>query len=80
MLIWKISQDVNNGYDTFSEAVVIAATEEAARRTHPRGTQLDDDDLPLYEWASPENVKVELIGVATGTAKPGVVTASYHAG
>ena len=79
MLIWKISQDVNNDYDTYSAAVVIAATEDAARRMHPRGTLVEDADL-LYEWASPDDVKVELIGVATGDAKPGVVTASYHAG
>ena len=81
MLIFKISQDVNNGYDTYSSAVVIAATEDAARRMHPRGRYDDEDPAgDLYEWAAPKDVKVELIGVATGDAKPRVVTASYHAG
>lgn len=102
MMIWKISQDVNNGYDTFSEAVVIAADEEAARRTHPdgdhqwrEGVHEDEEgrsDWAMWRsvrfstcpgdtsWAPPSSVKVELIGVATGDAKPGVVCASFHAG
>lgn len=74
MMIWKISQNVNNGYDTYSDAVVIAADAEAARRTHPAGSP------DRYTWAPPEDVVVELIGIAVGDAKPGVVTASFHAG
>lgn len=36
MNIYLISQDHVNGYDTFDSAVVIAASEEDARRIHPR--------------------------------------------
>jgi hypothetical protein len=35
MKLWLISQEENNGYDTFDSAVVAAATEEAARRVVP---------------------------------------------
>ena len=100
MMIWKISQDVNNGYDTYSDAVVVAADPEAARRTHPDGlTRWDEEGKTwlyqyrssggtvewepgtTYEWTNDlSSVAVELIGVATGDAKPGVVCASYHAG
>ena len=102
MMIWKISQDVNNNFDSFSDAVVIAADEESARRTHPDGDHqwsegsLEDEegrsDWAMWRsirfstcpgdpsWAPPSAVKVELIGVATGNAKPGVICASFHAG
>lgn len=35
MYIWKISQNVNNGYDTYDSAIVYAETENDARSTHP---------------------------------------------
>lgn len=35
MKIYLISQDINNGYDTYSDAVVIAENEEEAKRIHP---------------------------------------------
>ena len=78
MMIWKIWQDVNNGYDTYSEAIVIAPDDTAARLIHPGGRGYDEWNTS--EWAPPERVKAELIGVATGDAKPGVVCASFHAG
>jgi hypothetical protein len=33
--IYCISQDVNNGYDTYSHAVVVAESEDEARAIHP---------------------------------------------
>lgn len=35
MKLWRISQDVNNGWDTYDSAVVAAETEEEARNTFP---------------------------------------------
>ena len=35
MNLYLISQDVNNGYDTYDSAVVAAETEQEARETHP---------------------------------------------
>jgi hypothetical protein len=35
MKLWLISQNVNNGYDTYDSAVVAAETEEEARTTYP---------------------------------------------
>jgi len=35
MNIYKVSQSWNNDYDTFSDIVCIAESEQAARETHP---------------------------------------------
>lgn len=35
MKIYKISQNVNNEYDTYDSMVVCAENEEEAKRTHP---------------------------------------------
>lgn len=54
MKLFKISQDVNNEYDTYSEAIVCAENEEEAIKIHPNGEYdypegkknpyLDEDD------------------------------------
>ena len=41
MNLYKISQSINTGYDTFSSAVVAATTLERARNIHPRGMVWD---------------------------------------
>jgi len=35
LFLWKISQEVNNDYDTYSSAVVVASDPESAKRVHP---------------------------------------------
>ena len=40
MMIWKISQSINNGYDTYDSAIVVAASPEAARLIHPSRPEL----------------------------------------
>lgn len=40
MKIYKISQNVNNEYDTYDSAVVYAESEEEAKQIHPEG-QID---------------------------------------
>ena len=37
MKLWHIRQSSARGYDTYSDAVVAAPDEAAARRTHPGG-------------------------------------------
>lgn len=80
--IWLISQSANDNYDTFSDAVVIAETEERARLTHPdRNTKDWNGKARSYDdWTAAENVSAKLIGTALPDAKPGVVCASFHAG
>jgi hypothetical protein len=35
LFLWKLSQDVNNDYDTYGSAVVVSQDPQAARRIHP---------------------------------------------
>ena len=35
--LYRISQTVNTGYDTYDSAVVVAESEDAAREIHPDG-------------------------------------------
>lgn len=45
MRIFKISQDVNNDYDTYDSAVVVAENGEEAKRIHPSS----DDEKTYYD-------------------------------
>lgn len=89
--IFRISQDVNNGYDTYDSAVVIARDENEARNIYP--TKEYDDSVIQSDWAeqsrrrpygawcyAPEEVKVELIGVAKAGSVASVVVSSFNAG
>lgn len=74
MKLYLLTQDVNNDYDTYDSAVVVAANEEEARNIHPS-----------WGWGSgcwaksPDQVKVEFIG--TTKLKSGtVVCSSFNAG
>ena len=75
MKLFKISQIVNTGYDTYSDAVVAAPDMETARNMSP---SYDED--PMYEWTKPENVTVEYLGEAAPNISAGFICKSYHAG
>jgi hypothetical protein len=88
MNIYKISQDSNDNYDTFDSAVVCAENEETARKMIP--CHLYDDDkvepssmdwsIPSNCWcASPDLVKVKLIGNALPGLPQGIICASFNA-
>lgn len=95
MKLWRISQSVNNNWDTFDSAVVAAETEEEARCTYPsnwdNGTRWNgskwlrhlEDGRVLNGstscWTSPDNVSVQFL--ADGYDGPaGTVVASFNAG
>jgi hypothetical protein len=95
MKLFKISQTVNTGYDTYSDAVVVAPDVYVAASIHPNSmskyfkgwpvTQAQRDDPSFYdrgEWAdTPDEIKVEYLGVASKNLSQGaVICASFHAG
>jgi hypothetical protein len=99
MNLYKISQDVNNDWDTFDSAVVVANSAEEAKKIIPYFTNQNIDtlsNLPFLDlicgdhnstdkWAKPEDVKVELIGVADNDFLDSLdgrttVVASFNAG
>ena len=80
MNLYRIEQSVNNCYDTYDSAIVVAETEEAARLTHPDGRNWDGKKDTYSAWCTKEDVKVELIGVAADGIPSGVICASFNAG
>jgi hypothetical protein len=78
--LYRISQDERNGYDTYDACVVAAESDDDARRIYPTNYS-DWSDAEYSSWAScPENVTVELIGLAAEGTEPGVICSSFNAG
>lgn len=73
MKLYKISQDVNDNYDTYDSAVVCAENKEEAKKTSPGSGN-------ILEWAAIKDVKVEYLGEAKRGLKRGVVVTSFRAG
>lgn len=80
MKLWRISQDVNTGYDTFDSAIVAAVDETAARSTYPSGDWPQKDWYPRLWANSPDQVEAVYIGEAKEGTEPGVILASFNAG
>jgi hypothetical protein len=84
MKLFRIWQEVNTGYDTYSDAVVAAKDADAARLIHPNGHDLDDNkeppNYPYGTWCESKDVRVEEIGTAKQGMKSCVICASFHAG
>jgi len=74
--LFRISQSVNLGYDTYDSAVVVARTVDEARNTHPGEYEEWDE----YSWCKPAQVEVEYVGQPRRGMKLGVVVASFRAG
>jgi hypothetical protein len=87
MNLYKISQTINDDYDTYDSAIVAAPDEEKARVMHPNGVKSDrlDRKTPISfsmgDWVVyPSDVKVELIGVASEKTQREVILSSFNAG
>lgn len=91
--LYKISQTKNNNYDTYDSAIVIANSEEEAKKIHPSGVYYwkenkwvswDDCDYDEgYDWTSPDNVVCRLISVYVVVEllnENPVICSSYNAG
>jgi hypothetical protein len=83
LYLYLISQNVNNDYDTYDSAVVVAPNPKSAKLIHP----CSDYVLSELDWTkdctwcpSPNDVNVKCIGVASRGQKVGVVLSSYNAG
>ena len=81
MKIYEISQNEENGYDTYSSAIVIANTKEEAANVHPSFYSKWEDKYSRVWCSTPEAVYVKELGIYTGKETiPGVILASFHAG
>jgi hypothetical protein len=78
MKLFHLSQNVNKGYDTYSDAVVAAVDEESAKKIHPGNYTWEID---YGTWAkSPDEVMATYIGEAVPDIESGVICSSFHAG
>lgn len=96
MKLYLISQDVNNGYDTYDSAVVCAKSPTAAKHISPseydywhkdawyfkyRDGRVEDTPSGGTSWAHPTKVTAVCIGEANSKVKEGeVICASFNAG
>ena len=83
MNLYLLTQDAQDGYDTYDSVVVCAETEDEARMIHPSEYRDDWDgkqDSVLDSWCNAEDVKVAKIGMAAEHMVKGVVLASFNAG
>ena len=87
MNIYRISQDVHSGYDTYDSAVVVAISPKRACRIHPRSVHekavvyLEEKEDFGGTWADyAKDVTFEFLGKARNGMKEQVICASFNAG
>ena len=80
MKLWRISQKVNNDYDSYDSAIVAAVSKKDAKAIHPNGSACEENATDFYCWCALSDVEVEYIGVAAKSIKRGVILASFNAG
>jgi hypothetical protein len=80
MKLYHVSQSENDDYDTYSDFVVCAESEDEALHTHP--AQWRDNAWKTSDvWCkSPEQVEVVYLGEADPSLEKGIICASFHAG
>jgi hypothetical protein len=82
LYLYRIHQSINNGYDTYDSAVVIALNADDARTIYPGGGDNSSQDgwFATGAWVPTEDVEVEYLGRAASGHHRGVVCASFNAG
>lgn len=92
--LFKLTNVSTSGWDTYDTAVVCARSEAEARLIHPSGMyditedgslKYKDEDRMLpwsvsSDWAYPNELEVECIGIAGEDIKEGLIIASFNAG
>ena len=75
MNLYKLTNIMNNDYDTFDEIIVAANSPEEARQLIPASNYYNGNSVAVFnpnddtqqsklarEWTTPENVVVEFVG------------------
>ena len=94
--IYKVSQDVNNGCETYDSMIVVADSAEQASKIHPSKFRIWSDEyqcwLFVYSdgttseeryldiWSLPHETTVELLGATDLYNENKVLLASSNAG
>lgn len=81
MKLFRISQNVHCGYDTYSMAIVCAKNKKEAQGIHPDSDFRWDGELgDRDDWCAAKDVNVEYIGEAKINLRKGKICASFHVG
>ncbi len=78
MNLYKVSQSINNKYDTYDAIIVVAPSAKAAKQTPPDEYCTPNGGWGV--WAPIEHLEVEYLGVAAKSLPEGLVLASFNAG
>lgn len=88
--LFKVSQNVNRGYDTHDSFVCCAESEHQAKHFHPSKNivwceekgyfvwKMDGDDYYNDTWCHPDDVYVEYLGESA--IPVGMILTSFNAG
>ena len=80
MKLYKLTQDINTGYDTYDSCVVVADNEDEARLIRPDRDEWVERYQSVYWAYKPEEVTVEEIGTTDKYDKPQLICSSFNAG
>jgi hypothetical protein len=75
MKLYKLTQNINKGYETYKAILVCANDPIDAKYISPTGCEVDDyigDD-----WAAMEDIQCEYIGEAAAHIQRGVILTDY---
>lgn len=94
--IYKVSQSVNRGYDTYDSMVVVANNVDEASKLSPSEFRVWSEDRDCWMfvysdgetrpdtsskvWCHPKDTTAELIGVTDLYSENQVILASFNAG
>ena len=76
MKLYLITQDINNGYDTYDSFVVCAKDEKDAKIIH----ELDDSEFCCTWVSNTKDIKVKYLGEADESIGRGEILGSFNAG
>ena len=82
--IFLVSQNQNDGYDTYDSFVIVCNNEDEARNTNPEGAVWDGKTDVFYfnrsVWVEPSEVNVSLIGMTDLYNENTIICSSFNSG
>lgn len=83
--LYLLTQNDNNGYDTYDSCIVCAKDEKEAKTISPEGGIFVETSGKRGSWRTSwalrsSSITCEEIGTANGDQKKGVILSSFNAG
>jgi len=81
--LYKLSQDINEDYDTYDSCIVCSTSAKKAVRIHPDNNWSWEEHRGYDVWVPEDKIsaiKIEYLGLAGSKLKEGVILSSFNAG